>query len=175
LSQFLVLQKSYSRTETDYFVWGLDLGSGSKSQTDYKRIDLIVVYLANLINVIMTILFTARIFGLPQVEYALGIVVMVMGFALGYVAFLNKKNKRGKWEVYLLIPIFLFFIVELFLDYLFPSDFRSTAIAGPHVLLYYVGLWGLVGYGFRFDKKWGFVTLATYFLNMTLSVLVHYV
>jgi uncharacterized membrane protein HdeD (DUF308 family) len=123
----------------------------------------------------MAILFSARIFSLPQVEYALGIVVMIMGFALGYVAFLNKKNKRDKWEVYLLVPIFLFFIVDLFLDYLFPSDFRSTFIAIPYVLLYYIGLWGLIGYSFRFDKKWGFVTLATYFLNMTLSILAHYV
>ena len=136
---------------------------------------MFVAYLANLINVIMSILFTARIFGLPQVEYALGVVVMVMGFALGYVALLNRKNGREEWEFFLLIPIFLFFIVELFLDYLFPSDFRSTAIVGPYILLYYIGLWGLVGYGFRFDKKWGFVTLATYFLNMTLSILVHYV
>ena len=136
---------------------------------------MIVAYMANLINVIMTILFTARIFGLPQVEYVLGIVVMIMGFALGYVAFLNKKNRRDKWEVYLLVPIFLFFIVDLFLDYLFPSDFRSTLIAVPYVLLYYIGLWGLIGYSFRFDKKWGFVTLATYFLNMALSILVHYV
>jgi hypothetical protein len=109
------------------------------------------------------------------VEYDLGIVVMIMGFALGYIAFFNRKNRREKWEVYLLIPIFLFFIVDLILDYLLSFDFRSTAIVGPYVLLYYVGLWGLVGYSFRFDKKWGFVTLATYFLNMTLSILVHYV
>lgn len=169
------MRKSYSGTEIDWIVWGLGLGLDSKSQTDYKKIDLIVVYIANLISVIMTILFTARIFGLPQVEYVLGIVVMVMGFALGYIAFFNRKNKRGKWEVYLLIPIFLFFILELVLDYLLSFDFRSTAIAGPYVLLYYIGLWGLIGYGFRFDRKWGFLTLATYFLNMTLSILTHYV
>jgi hypothetical protein len=123
----------------------------------------------------MAILFAVRVLRFSQVAHVLGIVVMIMGFFLGYVAFLNKKNKRDKWEVYLLIPIFLFFIVELFLDYLFPFDFRSTTIVGPYILLYYVGLWGLIGYGFRFDKKWGFVTLATYFLNMTLSILVHYV
>jgi len=139
------------------------------------RTDLIVVCIANLINVIMTILFTARIFGLLQVEYALGIIVMVMGFALGYVAFSNKKHKREKWEVYLLIPIFLFFIVDLIFDYVLASDFRSTAIVGPYVLLYYVGLWGVIGYSFRFDKKWGFLTLATYFMNMVFSVLAHYV
>jgi len=151
------------------------LGLDSKFQTDYEKIDLIVVYMANLINVMMAILFIARISGVPQVEYALGIVVMIMGFALGYFAFFNKKNKRDRWDVYLLIPIFLFFVVELILDYILSFDFRSTAIAGPYVLLYFVGLWGLIGYGFRFDKKWGFVTLATYFLNMILSVLAHYV
>ena len=159
----------------NHFAWGFGMQLDSKPQTGYMRIDLSVAYLTNLINVIMTILFTARIFSLPQVEYALGIVVMAMGFALGYIAFLNSKNGRDKWEFYLLIPIFLFFIVDLFLDYLFPFDFRSTAIVGPYIFLYYVGLWGLIGYSFRFNKKWGFVTLATYFLNMTLSVLTHYV
>ena len=153
----------------------MGLGLDSIFQTDYKEIDLIVVYMANLINVIMAILFVARISGLPRVEYVLGVVVMIMGFALGYIAFFNKKNKRNKWEVYLLIPIFLFFVVDLILDYILSFDFRSTAIVGPYILLYYVGLWGLIGYNFRFDRKWGFVTLATYFLNMILSILIHYV
>ena len=159
----------------NHFAWGFGMQLDSKSQTGYMRIDLSVAYLANLINVIMAILFTARFLGLPQVEHVIGIVVMVMGFALGYIAFLNSKNGRDKWEFYLLTPIFFFFIVDLFLDYLFPFDFRSTAIVGPYILLYYVGLWGLIGYSFRFNKKWGFVTLATYFLNMTVSVLAHYV
>jgi len=146
----------------------------SPLQTDYKRIDLIVVYIANFINVIMVILFVARIFGLPQMEYVLGIVAMILGFSLGYIAFLNKKSRRDKWEAHLLIPIFLFFVVDLILDYVLAFDFRSTAIVGPYILLYYVGLWGLIGYSFRFDKKWGFLTLATYFLNMVFSVLAHF-
>jgi hypothetical protein len=147
----------------------------SRIKSDYRKIDLIVVYLSNIINVIMSFLFVARIYGLSQVEAFLGIVTMIMGFSLGGIAFINTKNKRDKWETYLLIPIFLFFIVELILDYILDFDFRSTALAGPYVLFYYVGLWGLIGYAFRFDKKWGFLTLATYFLNMTLSVLQHFV
>jgi len=151
------------------------LGLGFNFQTEYKKIDLIVVYMANLINIVMAVLFIARISGLPQVEYVLGIVVMIMGFTLGYIAFLNRKSKRDKWEAYLLIPIFLFFVVDLILDYVLSFNFRSTAIVGPYLLLYYVGLWGLIGCCFRFDKKWGFMTLATYFLNMILPVLGHYV
>lgn len=33
----------------------------------------------------------------------------------------------------------------------------------------------LFGYAFRFDRKWGLLTLITYFLNMIFSVLQHYV
>jgi uncharacterized membrane protein HdeD (DUF308 family) len=109
------------------------------------------------------------------VESFLGIAAMTMGFCLGYIAFINRRNKRDKWETYLLIPILLFFIVELILDYILDFDFRSTALAGPYVLFYYVGLWGLIGYAFRYDRRWGFLTLATYFLNMSLSVLQHVV
>jgi hypothetical protein len=112
--------------------------------------------MANLINIVMVFLFAARISGLPQVERSLGIVTMVMGFSLGYLAFLNRRTKRDKWLTYLLIPIFLFFIVELVFDYVLALDFRSTAIFGPYILLYYVGLWGLTGYGFKFNSKWGF-------------------
>lgn len=135
----------------------------SKFESDYKKIDMSVVCLANLINVIMSFLFVTRIFALLQVESVLGIVAMIMGFCLGYIAFINRRNKRDKWETYLLIPIFLFFIVELMLDYILDFDFRSTALVGPYILFYYVGLWGLIGYAFRSNKKWGFLTLATYF------------
>jgi hypothetical protein len=126
-----------------------------KFQNDHKKTDLIVVGMANLINIMMAVLFAARISGLPRVENALGVAVMAMGFALGYIAFLNRRRKRDKWLTYLLIPIFLFLIVELILDYILAFDFRSTIIVGPYILLYYVGLWGLIGYGFKFDKKWG--------------------
>ena len=112
---------------------------------------------------------------MTQVEDIFGIVVMILGFGLGYIAFVNWRNKRDKWETYLLVPIFFFFIVELLLDYILNLDFRSTMLVGPYILFYYVGLWGLVGYAFRFDKKWGFLTLVTYFLNMILSILQHFV
>jgi hypothetical protein len=146
-----------------------------KSRSDHKRIDLIVVYLANLINLIVASLFVARISALSQAESVLGIVAMIMGLCLGYIAFIKGKNMRDKRETYLLIPIFLLFVAELLLDYILDFDFRSTALVGPYILFYYVGLWGLIGYAFRFDRKWGFLTLITYFLNMSLSVLQHFV
>ncbi|MGQ9781227.1 MAG: hypothetical protein ACUVQ8_03075 [Nitrososphaeria archaeon] len=112
----------------------------SKFEDDYTRIDLIVVSIANLINIVMSVLFAAMISGLPQAQHVLGIMAIIMGFTLGYIAFLNRRCKRDKWTTYLLIPIFLFFVADLILDYILMLDFRSTAIVGPHILLYYLGL-----------------------------------
>jgi hypothetical protein len=52
------------------------------------------------------------------------------------IAFINGKNKRDKWETCLFIPIFLFSIAKLILDYILEFDFRSTALAGPYVLFF---------------------------------------
>jgi hypothetical protein len=145
-------------------------GKSNHGSVNYRKIDLTVVYLANFINILIAFLFLARMFDLTEVENTLGVAVISMGFVLGYIAYLNKKNCREKWETYLLIPIFLFMIVELILDYVLVLDFRSTIIVGPYVLFYYIGSWGLIGYSFRFEKKWGFVTLGTYFLMMILSI-----
>jgi hypothetical protein len=82
--------------------------------------------------------------GLLQIEKGFGVVAMVMGFTLGYIAFLNYKNKRDEWTSYLLTPIFFFFIVELVLDYILKLDFRNTLIVGPYILLYYIGLCALI-------------------------------
>ena len=144
--------------------------NSNHGSVNYRKIDLTVVYLANLINILIAILFLARMSDLTAVENILGVAVITMGFVLGYIAYLNKMNRRDKWETYLLIPIFLFMIVELILDYILVMDFRSTIIAGPYVLLYYIGAWGLIGFSFRFEKKWGFATLVTYFVMMILSI-----
>jgi len=142
----------------------------SSSGNAYRRIDLFVVYASNIINISMALLFAARLLGLSLLERSQGVLVLFLGFALGYVAYSNNKNKRDKWEVYLLLPVFFFCIVHLILDYILLLDFRRTAIVGPYLLLYYTSLWMLIGYSFRFERKWGFITLATYFLNMSLSL-----
>jgi len=145
--------------------------SSEYNKIEYKTIDLSVVLMANVINILMTFLFIFRISHLNQLEHGFGIITIIMGFILGIIAIYNKYNGREKWEVLLLLPVFIFFVVELILDYILVVNFRETAFVGLYILLYYVGLWGLIGYAFRFEKKWGFITLITYFFNMTFSIL----
>ena len=142
----------------------------SGGRNEHRKTDLFVVIASNIINIAMALLFTARLSGLFLVEKSMGVMVIFLGFALGYVAYINKKDKRDKWEVFLLLPVFFFCIVELTVDYILVADWRSSAFVGPYLLLYYFSLWMLIGYAFRFEKRWGFITLGTYFLNMFLSL-----
>lgn len=152
-------------------VTGKSLGNvASSGRNEYRKIDLFVVIASNIINIAMALLFTARLSGLFLVEKSMGVLVIFLGFALGYVAYINKKDKRDKWEVFLLLPVLFFCIVELMLDYILVLDWRSSALVGPYLLFYYFSLWMLIGYAFRFEKRWGFITLGTYFLNMILSL-----
>ena len=59
-------------------------------------------------------------------------------------------------------------MVELLLDYVLEIDFRRThtRLLGPYLALFYLGQMGLIGYAFVVQPVYGFVTLATYFLNL---------
>jgi hypothetical protein len=59
----------------------------------------------------------------------------------------------------------VFLIIEVVLDYILQYDFRNTSLLGPYLLLYYVSVLGMIGYSFAVQKKYGFITLATYFLS----------
>ncbi len=80
-----------------------------QTQMDYRKIDLIVVYIANVINIIISFLFMARISALPPLEHALGIINIILGFSLGYIAIINKKNQRDKGGSISSDPDFLIF------------------------------------------------------------------
>ena len=58
-----------------------------------------------------------------------------------------------------------FLIIEVVLDYVLKSDFRNTSLIGPYLLLYYISILGMIGYSFLVEKKYGFITLVTYFLS----------
>lgn len=137
---------------------------------EFRGMDFYVVCAANVINLSMAVLFSARLAGWGLLESSQGVVVAILGLSFGVVSFLNRRNRRGRWEVALPLPFFIFSIVHITLQYILAMEFRDTPLVGPYLLLYYSSLWMLIGYAFRFSKRWGFVTLATYFLNMSLSL-----
>jgi hypothetical protein len=131
-----------------------------------RPVDLAVVVIANLMNLLLMGMFLARAFGAPQLGHNLGSIVVVLGIPLAIAAALNAYRGRDWWLVILPALVVLYCAVEFALDYVLKIDFRNTSLLWPYLGLYYVSLMGMIGYAFLVGKTFGFVTLATYFVNL---------
>jgi hypothetical protein len=130
----------------------------------YRSVDLTVFSIANLMNIIMVLIFLARARGMAQINI-IGVIWVAFIVVLSIVVFLNVRSRRKWWTIVLPSLLIAFLILEIILDYILRIDFRSTRLLGPYLLLYYLALFGMIGYSFQIGKKFGFVTLVTYFIN----------
>jgi hypothetical protein len=131
-----------------------------------RKLDLVVVIIANLLNLILSLIFLNRVFGRRAWEHWLGYGTLIMVFPLTTIAFLNLAGRRS-WPFWILpLMMVLFLAVEFVLDYWLKSNFRQTAWLGPYLLVYYLALFAMIGYAFLAGKQYGFITLITYFINL---------
>lgn len=131
-----------------------------------RYLDTVVVVSANLANLLVIVVFLARAWQRPDVSHTAGIPIMLLALPIAAVAVANAVAGREWWLVWLPLPFVAYCLMELWLDYLRPSDFRHTWVLAPYLILFYAGVIGLVGYGFAVSREAGFITLATYFLGL---------
>lgn len=129
-------------------------------------IDLTLFVVINLVNILMVGIFLSRPKGLKHIEKKLGIVLITLAIPVVISILLNIAGKREWWSIVLPSLLVVFLMVELIFDYVLKLDFRHTHLLWPYLLLYYISLWGMIGYTFLIGKPYGFVTLITYFLNL---------
>jgi len=129
-------------------------------------VDIGLFGIANFINLAAALLLIARVRGAVRIERDLGlaIVVMIVPVFLGIAH--NIAAGRELWTILLPSLLLLFLLVELLLDYILKLEFRYTRLLGPYLLTYYLGLMAMIGYSFGIGDVFGFVTLATYFINL---------
>jgi hypothetical protein len=133
-------------------------------QIENRTIDRVVVTLANLMNIIMVFIFYLRTKG-SQHPLVAGIAWGAFIILLSAAVFLNIQAKREWWFIVIPLLLAVFLIVELVLDYILQIEFRSTKLLGPYLLLYYASIMGMIGYAFLTEKKYGVITLVTYFAS----------
>lgn len=131
---------------------------------DHKLIDLTAISVANIFNIIMVAVFIFRTLQTGHLQ-GVGIVWVMFIVTLAVVIFRNLQAKRGRWFIILPLLMWIFLMIEVVLDYVLKLDFRNTSLIGPYLLLYYISILGMIGYSFLVEKKYGFITLVTYFLS----------
>jgi hypothetical protein len=133
---------------------------------DFRMIDTAIFIIANLVNLLLVVIFLSRPKGLKRIEYVLGLITVAMILPVGIAVILNILGKREWWTIVLPLIFFVFLVAELFLDYILKLDFRKTKLLGPYLFVYYLALMAMIGYSFLIGKPYGYITLSTYFLNL---------
>jgi hypothetical protein len=132
-------------------------------------IDNGVVILANVFNLLVVALFFARANESRQLEWALGLAIVILALPTATAVVANILAKR-EWWTYVL-PIFLlsYCVLEFLLDYVLKSDFRKTDFLYAYLTIFYLAALAMIGYSFGVRKLYGFITLGTYFLGLIAS------
>ena len=131
---------------------------------DPGAVDLTVFLAANLYNLALTAVFLARAGKRKRMARIIGLGAVLLGIPLLAASILNVLAGRVWWAIALPLPAALHCLMELFVDYLTPLDFRYTRWVWPYLGLFYLGQWFLVGYNFLARQEYGVITLVTYFL-----------
>jgi len=134
------------------------------SQSNTVAVDLSVFVSANLFNVLLIGAFLCRPRGLRRAEKALGLAMVALTVPFSLALFFNLAAGREWWTVVLPGIMIVHLLVETLLDYVLQVDFRSTALLGPYLLVFYLAQMGMIGYSFLIGKFFGAITLTTYFL-----------
>jgi hypothetical protein len=139
------------------------------SQASFRAIDLVAVVVANLMNIIMVVVFLLRSTMVGRLQ-AVGFIWAAFIVFLAAVAGLNIRGNREWWAIALPLLLAVFLTAEVALDYVTKIDFRSTILLGPYLVLYYASILGMIGYSFLTERTYGVITLATYFLSQVAAL-----
>ena len=132
----------------------------------YEVVDIGLFVIANFINLAAALLLLARARGAIKIERDLGLAIVAMIVPVTLAIVFNIANGRELWTILMPSLLLLFLLVELLFDYILKLEFRYTRLLGPYLLTYYLGLMAMIGYSFGIGKVFGFITLATYFINL---------
>jgi hypothetical protein len=132
----------------------------------FRTVDTAVFAVANAINLLLVVMFVARGRRAERVERTVGLVIVAMAVPLAAASVLSALGRRAWWTWALPLLMVAFCLVEFVVDYAPKVEFRNRRAMKPYLILFYLALFGLIGYSFLLGRSYGYVTLATYFLHM---------
>jgi hypothetical protein len=139
-------------------------GEKAPVKFDLGQLDLGLFLIINLFNLLTTVILLARMRGMAQLEYNLGLINLAMIVPVGAIIILNFMNQRKWWTTVLPLLFLVFLVLELVFDYILKLNFRETQLLWPYLMLFYVSQFAMIGFSFSAKKKYGYVSLVTYFI-----------
>ena len=140
-----------------------------------NTLDLTGSIIANFNNVILILIFAARIYHYPRVEYWLGILFILTIIPLIFILANSLSMERPLLYYIQLILVIFFIVVELLLDYILQINFRNNSeILIPYLILFYAPFGGMIGVASRSGKGWTIITIISFLIMTAASLTMHF-
>jgi len=137
----------------------------------YYLLDIIIFFIINSANIIISAIFIIRV-KKPGFEHILGISYLLLGIPTFIVTVFNILFGR-EWWFWIFPLLFLIFIVfELIIDYVKKIEFRNPRnkkILVPYLVLYYISIILMWGLTWVLGILYGAITGISYFLQLGCS------
>lgn len=141
-----------------------------------ESINLLGALIANINNILLTMLFLARINKYPKLEYWLGIIFMLSIIPLFFML-VNAFSANISNVLYFIQLILMigFIVLEFLLDYLLKMDFRQNKkFEIIYLTIFYASLGGMIGIASHAGKKWIVITVITFLIMTATSLIMHF-
>ena len=126
--------------------------------------------LAVLIYALVIAVFIARLAGLTQIEYALGICLIVLAIPLLYLLVAARESGRSALYLLQLILMIVYLAAELMLDYILKVDFRSVRwMTIAYVTLFFAGTGGMIGVASHAGRGWTYTSIVMFLAMAALA------
>ena len=140
-----------------------------------ESVNLLGPFIANINNILMIFLFLARIYKYPKIEYWLGVVFMLSIVPITYMLIKAIESKRAILYFVQLSLMIVFIVVEFLWDYILKLDFRQNQnYVIPFLILFYSSFGGMIGIASHSGKQWTVITVITFLLMTTVSLIMHF-
>ena len=134
-----------------------------------NKLDLIGAVTAQVIYVVIILIFAARLMNKSRLEYILGLVFMLTAVPLIYLLITAPSHER---PILFFLQIFLmlvFIAAELIMDYILKVPFREVQwMTITYVTLFFAATGGMIGVASHAGRDW---TVSSVILFLIMAVL----
>ena len=135
-----------------------------------EKADLIGAILAQVIYIIIILIFVSRLIKKPQLEYGLGLILALAVIPLIYLLVTASSLERTPLYSIQIFLMLAFLIIEILLDYILIINFREVRwMVISYVVIFFGSTGGMIGVASHAGRGWTLSSIILFLIMASLA------
>jgi hypothetical protein len=135
-----------------------------------EKADFIGAILAQVIFILIILVFISRLIKKSHLEYGLGLILILTALPLIYLLATAPLLERRPLYYVQIILMLVFLIMEILLDYILKINFREVRwMVISYVVIFFAGTGGMIGVASHAGRGWTLSSIILFLIMASLS------